>query len=251
MTDVETRLTAAASLLRDAYLGLRPEDIPPDLRPTSPAEAYRIQDLVIGQSGIAGWKVGATAAPDDRTCAALAAESQLADGAILQRGERRPDLEVEVAIRIAADLLPRSAPYGRDEVLTALGGAYAAFEIVESRFRDRKRASPLSTLADAQSCRAFIIGSGIEDWQRLNLASLKVTLFSDDVEMVGTREGASVADTIDALVWLANHAGARGIGLTAGQFVITGARIGPVEVSATSRIRAQVAGIGEVSLLVA
>ena len=251
MIDVGARLIAAAGLLRDAYSGLRPGDIPPDLRPTSPAEAYRIQDLVIGRSGIAGWKVGATAASGNRTCAALATQSRLADGAVLRRGDRRPDLEVEVAIRIATDLPPRSASYGRNEVLAALTGAHAAFEIVESRFRDRKRASPLSTLADAQSCRAFVIGSGIEDWQRLNLASLEVTLFSDDVEMVRTHNGASVADTIDALVWLANHAAGRGVGLTAGQFVITGARIGPVEVPAASRISAQVAVIGEVSLLLA
>jgi 2-keto-4-pentenoate hydratase len=250
MIDVEARLIAAASLLRGAYLGLRPADLPPDLRPTSPAEAYRIQDLVIGRRGIAGWKVSATAAPDNRTCAALVTENRLADGAVLRRGDRRPDLEVEVAVRIAADLLPRPAPYGRDEVLAALGGAHAAFEIVESRFRDRKRASPLSTLADAQSCRAFVIGSGIEDWQGLNLASTKVSLRGDDVDLSRSQNGASVADTIDALVWLANHAVGRGAGLTAGQFILTGARIGPVEVPAASRISAQVAGIGEVSLLV-
>ena len=251
MIDVEARLIAAADLLRGAYSGLRPADLPPDLRPTSPSEASRIQDLVIGRRGIAGWKVGATATPDNRTCAALTTENRLADGTVVRRGDRRPDVEVEVAIQIAADLPPRSAPYDRDEVLAVLGGAHAAFEIVESRFLDRKRASVLSTLADAQSCRAFVIGSGIGDWQGLNLASLEVILFSDDVELLRSQAGASVADTIDALVWLANHAAARGVGLIAGQFVITGARIGPVEVPAASRISAQVAGIGEVNLLVA
>lgn len=74
-------------------------------------------------------------------------------------------------------------------------------------------------------------------------------MLDDHVELSRSQNGASVAATIDALVWLANHAAARGTGLAAGQFVITGARIGPIEIPAASRIRAQVAGIGEVSLL--
>ena len=58
---------------------------------------------------------------------------------------------------------------------------------------------------------AFVVGSGNKDWQRLNLASLEVTLFGDDVELLRSHNGASVADTIDALVWLANHAETRAL----------------------------------------
>lgn len=234
---------AAAAALRSARRGSKIAELPPEIAPTSMEEAYQIQDLVLGDEAVAGWKVGATAAPGTWTCAPMPASSRLADGAVFEPGNHRLEVEVEIAIRIAADLPPGSV-YSRSDVLAAVGGAHAAFEIIESRFVDRKKVAPLSTLADAQSSLAFAIGSGVEDWQDIDLTALDVVLSADGQELARTRGGANVVQTIDALTWLANHASGRGRGLKAGQFVITGARIGPVIVPSAQRIVAEVPPLG-------
>lgn len=244
----ESRLSAAAKALRVARDGLRPADLPPEAMPQSPAEAYRVQDLVVGDDPVAGWKILATASPEKFSCGLIAQAARLPDGATLARGLRRPEVEVEIAIRIAADLPAEAAPHTEDSVRAALGTAHAAFEIVESRFEDRKAANPLATLADGQSCRAVVIGSGVADWQALALDRLDIVLEADGQQVVRVQGGADVAQILAALTWLANHAAGRGRGLERGQYVITGARIGPFEIPDAGQIRARVAQIGEVGL---
>ncbi len=245
----DPRLAAAARFLRSAAEGPPPADLPVEIAPQSVAEAYAIQHLTIGADGVAGWKVGATSAPGAYSCAALSSGRLLADGGILQRGNRLPEVEVEIAIRIARDLLPGGAR-AREEVLAALGSAHAAFEIVESRFLDRKKAAPLSTLADAQSCRAFVIAEqGVEGWQDRDLAGVEAVLSVDGAELARKTGSASASQIVEAIHWLAGHADRFG-GLRAGQVVITGARIGPLPIGSASNLRAEITGIGAVGLTV-
>lgn len=249
LSDTESRLRAAASFLRAARVGPRAADLPEEVRPRSVEEAYRIQDLVIGSAPVAGWKTGATAAPEALSCAPIAAADRILDGGSLA-GAAALELEVEVAIRIAADLPPRAGGLSAATVASALGAAHLAFEIVESRYLDREAATSLSTLADGQSSRGFVVApEGVDGWRERDLARLPIQLMADGVEVA--RAGAPSADAervLAALTWLANHAAARGPGLRAGQFVITGARIGPIPMPRARRISASAPGFGAVSL---
>lgn len=244
MDDIAIR---AAELLRNAETGDKLDLLPPDLAPQDEAAAYAVQDAVLGDARIAAWKIGAMRAPAPLQTSPLAAGMRI-EGE-LPPHLRAPEIEVEIAIRIDADLPPQDAEYGPEEVLAALGPAYAAFEIVESRFVSRARVAPFSTLADRQSSGAFAIGSGIDDWQGLDFTALKVTLEGDGpiAEAAGN---ASVEQTVQGLVWLANHASRRGHGLVAGQFVITGARIGPIVVPRGQTLTARIEAIGEVTLAI-
>ncbi len=248
MQDDTGKLPRAAAFLRQARQGTRPADLPADLIPATPAESYRLQDLVIGDEGIAGWKILATASDGAFTCAALPRPSLIGPADSLPLGDRLPEIEVEIAIRIARDLPPRAEPYTAEEVDAALGTAHAALEVIESRFLNRKAAHPLSALADVQSSRAFVIGSGTADWRGLDLPALPLLLTQDGSELARGQGGASVAQIIAALVWLANHAAARGTGLHAGQHVITGARIGPLVIPPGQRLEATVPQVATVSL---
>lgn len=240
------RLQAAAQFLREARVGDWPADLPEALQPRSLQEGYLIQDLVVGDQGVAGWKILATAAPENFSCAALAAPDAIADGGDLPRGERKPEVEVEVAVQITRDL-PPGKTYTKDDILSAIGAAHVAFEIVESRFNNRKAANPLAAHADAQSSRAMVIGSGTAEWQGLDLPALDIVLTLDGVELARKCGGASAAQVVEALVWLANHAAGRA-GLKAGQHVITGARIGPLVIPEGQDMEARIEGIGAVSL---
>jgi 2-keto-4-pentenoate hydratase len=251
MNDGTNGLQSAADFLRRARTGDRTADLPAALIPATADDSYRIQHLVIGDEEIAGWKILATAAPDAFSCAALARSSLIGNGGRIDLGDRAPEIEVEIAVRLRQDLPPRPAPFGRDDILAALDTAHAAIEIVESRFADRKRAHPLSALADAQSSRAFVIGTGTRDWQELDLPGLDIVLTLDGSELARKQGGASVAQIVEALVWLANHAAARGTGLRAGQSIITGARIGPLPIPLGASLAAEVASLGRVELSLA
>ena len=58
-----------------------------------------------------------------------------------------------------------------------------------------------------------------------------IALFDNGVEIQNTAGNASTDAMLQAIAWLANHARSRGLPLTAGTVVITGARLGPIAVS--------------------
>ncbi|MEI4487031.1 hypothetical protein V8J36_12615 [Frigidibacter sp. MR17.14] len=245
MTDT---LTAAAELLaRAAATGERPADLPGDLVPADAAAAYRVQDLVVAGRPVLGWKIAATAADGAHSCAPMVL--RIEDGGSLPAGGALPELEVEIAIEVIRDLPPRDGAYAADEVDAALGQAAAAIEVLGSRYAVRKAVGPLSGLADAQSNAGFVIGAERADWRSREIADCVASLSDGSAEIGGTNAGGSSARTLAALVWLANHAQARG-GLKAGQWVITGARRGPVEIAGPATLTAGVSGIGTATLVI-
>lgn len=236
-----------ADLLRGAETGPKLDRLPDDLVPVDEAAAYAIQDAVLGGAAVAAWKIAAVRLPAPLVTAPLP-QSFIVDGS-LPAHIRAPEIEVEIAIRIDADLPPKAEAYTQDEVLAALGPAHAAFEILESRFAARKGVPELVALADRASSGAVVIGSGTRDWRGLDFTALTVSLVGDG-PIEQTRGNATVQQTIEGLVWLANHASRRGMGLMAGQFVITGARIGPIVVPRGQRLVAAIEGIGEVTVAI-
>ena len=236
----------AALALRGVETGPRLDDLPADLVPQSQDAAYAIQEALL-DGPPAGWKVAAIQVPKPLTYAAIAARRRI-EG-VLPAAFEAPEFEVEIAFAIARDLPPRPAPYTEGEVRAALGMAHAAIEVIASRFRDRKAVAPLSALADALSCGAMVIGSGTADWDGLDFTALEVRLEGAS-HMAQVRGNATRAQTLTALTALANHASARGLGLSAGQFVITGARIGPVPLARGQTLVASVEGIGTVRLAI-
>ncbi len=245
----KARLIRAAHMLRAARFGPRLVDFPLDVVPADLESAYRIQELVIGDKGIGGWKMGARSSPAGRRCAALSAEWLLADGAAIPPTLfHAPEIEVEIAFRLVADLPAGKEDCTMAEVRAALGSAHAVFEVVESRFVDRRSAPPLSLLADAYSCGAVCVGSGAANWDMLDYAALDIRLFADGSELEAAQGGASLEEMLEGLVWLANHASRRGRGLRAGQFVLTGARIGPRPVAHMRELVATIDRIGAVRL---
>ncbi|MCJ8141088.1 2-keto-4-pentenoate hydratase [Falsirhodobacter halotolerans] len=243
----ETPTQTAARLLRDAEHGSKLAHLPEGVAPTDEAAAYAVQDAVLAGQRVAAWKVAAIRSPEPLQTAPLTRDMMIES--TLPSHIREPEIEVEIAIALVSDLPPREADYTREEVIEALGKAHAAIEIVESRFAVRKEAAPLSALADKSSSAGVVIGSGTDAWRDLDFTTLNVTLTG--AEPIAEAKGnATQEQTINSLIWLANHASRRGLGLMAGQYVITGARIGPMVVKSGQRLMAGVEGIGEVTLAV-
>lgn len=242
MTD---RITLATQALNHAFHGDLLPFLDPAAEPLTEAEAYAIQDAVLAGEGIAGWKV-APARNGLIRCAPLGVSSLLPDSGVMPSGMHAPLVEVELALHLARDI-----PAGADspEILAAIGGVSLAFEILDSRFVDRKAVSPLSALADAQSNRAFVAGTDSALWSAIECASVPLTLLADGEIVAETATGASSAQVAEALIWLAGHAAARGQPLRQGQIIITGSRLGPMPFPSCHTMSARGAGVGSVSLI--
>jgi 2-keto-4-pentenoate hydratase len=233
----------AAALLVSARETGRPiQDLPDALRPTSVAEAYAVQVEAARLTGpIGGWKVVLPPAGETPKAAPIAARQVLAqDGRWATAGSAR--LEVELALSFKSDLPRRARPYERHEVSAAIGDAHVAFEILGSRFIDRRSISPLSVLADGQVNAGMAVGPAIAPWPELDAAHLAMSLSVDGKLEASTDRGASNDQVLEAMTWLANHAAEHFGGVSAGQTVLTGARIGPVEVPTATTAEARSGG---------
>jgi 2-keto-4-pentenoate hydratase len=214
-------------------------DLPADLQPQTSRDAYAIQYSIASLFGaIGGWKVGLPKPTEEPRATPIPALY------VMPSGGRWPAaaptrLEVEFAVKIKTSLPKRGSPYAREDVLGAIGSAHIALELLGARFQDRKQVAGLTLLADGQSNGGLVVGAPIPDWTQVDLAKLAMTLRVEGAIEATTSAGPALDPTVDALVWLANHAAEHVGGLKEGQVILTGARIGPTTVPAQRGVEAQ------------
>ncbi len=111
------------------------------------------------------------------------------------------------------------------DVLRATEGVMACFEIVDSRIRDWK-IKIQDTVADNASCGVFVLSSALIDPRDVDLITCGMVLEKNG-EVVVTGAGAATMNSpVNAVVWLANTLGRLGIGLKAGEIILSG-RLAP------------------------
>ncbi len=197
-------------------------DAAPVIAPTDRAGAYALQNEIVSQLGaIGGWKIAAGRG-DEPLCSPLPQNRYFEAGAKLDGAGRRFFLaEVEVAVRLSADIAPGA---DRQAVEAAIGSVHPALELIANPFVDRAAMPPNLVLGDLQSNGAVVVGGAFDDRIRADLGTLDVTLDYDGKLAHSVSEGASWDQILDALAWLSGHASTRGMALKAGQVIITGSR---------------------------
>jgi 2-keto-4-pentenoate hydratase len=162
-------------------------------------------------------------------------------------------IEPEVAFSLKRPLppLPSGQRYGREELMSAIGAAHAAIEIVISRFERHETAEVLDRLADNISNGGLVLGPPCEDWRRLDFATvpLRLSIVSKDGQSIyESRGGHPLADPLLPMVWLANHCADQGSGLQAGDIVTTGSYAGLRHVGYGGHVSAAFEGLGVADL---
>lgn len=252
-----TSLEAAAKQLRDAY-GTGP--IPPlreVLGPTDSAGAYRIQAIntefwSANGRRIVGRKIGLTAKAvqiqlgvDQPDYGVLFDDMAIPTGGMLPAAKvLQPKAEVEVALVLAEDLAdPEVMP---DQVAAAIDYAVAAIEIVDSRIADWK-ITFADTVADNGSSAFFVLGEKRRKLDGLDLYTCGMALeINEKIVSVGAG-AACLGHPLKAAAWLARTLAGLGIGLKAGDILLTGA-LGPmVALQRGDRVVARVGGLGTAS----
>ena len=251
-----SELAAAAALLLAAHRALRPRPrLPAACSPTNLLEAYTIQDRFVSRLGKpVGYKIGYTNAALQQS---LGISSPVFGRLIAGRVWPSPAVlpaanfatrvvETEFGFRMARALPPRTSPYSLEAVTDAIGSAFPSFEIVDSRFEEWRKLSPLEAIADNVLHSHWVHGAELAAFRPLDLASLEVVTRVNCVEATRGRGANVLGSPLQALHWLANALAQMGRGLAAGDLVTTGCCTDIVELASEDSATADFGPLGGV-----
>ncbi len=211
----------------DAYPGELPDNL---------NDAYEIQDAAIrGRNRpVIGWKVGRVAAPlverfgTDRLTgpifdAAPAAREPITMP-VFARGFAAG--EAEFLLRIGARPEAGKTRYTLDEAADLIDAVHVGIEIASSPLGAINALGPTAVISDFGNNNGLVIGPEIADWRGSGFEQWEVTTFIDSAE-VGTGRAEAFPDgAIGAARFLFELMAARGIALTPGQWISSGAVTG-------------------------
>ncbi|QBM26409.1 2-oxopent-4-enoate hydratase [Hydrogenophaga pseudoflava] len=156
-----------------------------------------------------------------------------------------PKAEAEVAFILARDL--EGPGVTAADVLRATDCVMPCFEIVDSRIKDWK-IKIQDTVADNASCGVLTLGGLRKSPRDIDLALAGMVLEKNG-EIISTSCGASVQGSpVNAVAWLANTLGRLGIGLKAGDIILSGSQSPLVPVVAGDSLYCSVGGLGGTSV---
>lgn len=221
-------------------------------------DAYRVQQLqtegwVRAGRSIVGRKVGLTSAAmraqlgvDQPDYGVLLEDTEYPSGStVAVDAFISPRVEPEIAFVLASALTGPGVTV--DDAVAAIDHVRASLEIIDSRIADW-RIGLVDTIADNASFGGFVLGDTVLLVGGLELADVACSLARNGVEVHSGVADAVLGSPINALVWLANTLGERGISLEAGQVVLPGSITAAVPVRAGDTFTAHFAGIGIVGI---
>lgn len=150
--------------------------------------------------------------------------------------------EAEVAFVLKKDLVGPGV--SAMDVIAATDYVSPCFEIVDSRIKDWK-IKIQDTVADNASCGVFVLGKTKSNPRKVDLALAGMVLEKNG-ELHSTSAGAAVQGSpVNAVMWLANVLGARGIPFRAGEIILSGSQSPLLPVVDGDHLRCRVGGLGE------
>lgn len=232
-----------------------------DSLPQDRTEAYFVQDYMAEMLSLdqSGWKVGATS----QKMRELDGHSDVIPGRVFApktwlgsnvsipadslTGARA---ETEFAFRLTRDLPLRSDPWKAEEI-ASYAVLHPAIEIIGNRFdlpEAPREMCSLMTIADNGGGIGFVFGNPVTDWHGVDFQSHAVKLTVDDGYPAENFLGEMRCVPINAMADLANHLATRGVALSEGDFVSTGAATVPQPVKKGSRVHADFGRLGQIQL---
>ena len=248
---------AASAILADLRTtGRQIAELPPEARPRTLAEGYDVQDRLVARlgEGVRGWKVGLGSAKAKRDSGIGRAIA----GRVLGNRVHGPGdvvtllnaapvtVEFEVALVLARDVVPGEAI---DDPLAVVAETRVAFELVLSRFADRRAAGWPSFVADNSGFEALVVGAAVDPRDLIGIAE-SLVVEADGRVMARAATGDDETVPADALADLIALARDRDMVLPAGAIVSTGTMSVPFAVTGAARIVARYRG-GDLSFAIA
>ena len=221
-------------------------------------DAYAIQQRMLSRrlaagERVVGKKIGVTSQAVMNMLGVYQPDfGWLTDGMVFNEGQAvpassliQPKAEGEIAFVLKKTL--KGPGVTAADVLAATEGVMACFEIVDSRIQDWK-IKIQDTVADNASCGVFVLGDRLVDPRDVDLGTCGMVLEKNG-DIVATGAGAAaLGHPANAVAWLANTLGARGIALEAGEVILSGSLGIMVPVQAGDNLRVTIGGVGGCSV---
>ena len=302
MPHSENFYAAAQILASRRQQGLVAELLPEQLRPTSFAEAFALQQQVAAlmPSATAGWKsllptvdqqgeqwvVAPIYAADlTRACAETASAVAVSPAiaaqtvpqcalwpSVLSASKGLARVEPELAFVLGQDLAPRhdNQPYTTQEIDSAISHCHLALELIQSRYLPDSGAGYLDQLADGLFNQGLYLGptpaagalvtdrDAAQDTAATGTTAKDLTAAEHSSFFLQIRLADGTVIEKNAvhpnqnpkagLYWLVNFLTTQGIGLKAGQAVITGSYAGVIDLPFGEDISFQYGKLGQFQL---
>jgi 2-keto-4-pentenoate hydratase len=227
--------------------------------PATISDAYDIQDRYVAllhreHGATVGYKVGLTSATmqafcgiDDPIAGAVLARRVYRSGATVRRSDYgRLGLEFEIAVRIKSDVPIKSGPLTADLIEPHIDGICAAIELVDDRDADYANLDVLSLVADNSWNGGIVLSEFAATWPDLRSVLGRAT---KDRIAIGEGHGRDIlGHPFNSVAWLASQLASRGVGLKAGQVVMTGSVMKTVFPTEDARYRFDLEQIGSVEV---
>jgi 2-oxopent-4-enoate/cis-2-oxohex-4-enoate hydratase len=221
-------------------------------------DAYAVQERMIARrveagERIVGKKIGVTSKVVMNMLGVYRPDfGYLLDGMIYNEGESiefdsmiQPKAEGEIAFILKKDLM--GPGLSNADILAATECVMPCFEIVDSRIRDWK-IKIQDTVADNASCGVFVLGDNAVDPKKIDLNTCGMILEKNG-EIFATGAGAAaLGSPVNSITWLANTLGSLGVGLKAGEVVLSGALAAMAPIAKGDNFRATIGGLGSCSV---
>ncbi|MEM6374198.1 MAG: 2-oxo-hept-4-ene-1,7-dioate hydratase [Pseudomonadota bacterium] len=225
-------------------------------------DAYAIQKRVVNakimaEDPVIGWKIGLTSramqqalnieTPDSGV---LTRSMQFDTGATIPQGRFiQPRIEAEIAFVMKANLGGKHVT--RDDVLAATDYVSPALEILDTRIlrQDPDTGATrkvFDTIADNAANAGVVLGTEQHPPENLRWVGAIVSV-NGTVEETGLGAGV-LNDPVESVVWLAHRMAEYGDIIRAGQVILSGSFIRPVECPPDTSIDADFGDFGSVSL---
>ncbi len=230
----------------------------PGLKPQELQAAYTIQDraIVIDGRAVVGWKVGRINPPLDGQLGANRLSGPIfADSIVDAADGHAPDMpvfhggfaagEAEMLLHVAPGFTG-PVPWDDEGTKALLDDVRLGIEVASSPYPGINTDGPLVTVSDFGNNAGLVQGPALQGWRDLDLCAIPVRSEIDG-EVVGAATAATMLDgPYGAVRFLLTNLIARGMDVSAGLWVSTGAITGVHEIAIGQAFTAIFEGCGAV-----
>ncbi len=210
--------------------------LPPEARPASLADGYRVQELLVARriAQLGGKAIGYKAAATNETAqkqmdvdgpffgTLLSATSHKSPAMLRASDFTLRIVEAEFGFEMGADVPPSPVPYTAETVAPFVAFAIPAIEVVDHRFNDWRAVGAPTLAADNAIHGVWIEGRPVHYRPSFNLSAHPVEVIVNGKPW-RTGSGANVlGDPLNVVAWLANELPKHGRQLKRGEKISTG-----------------------------
>lgn len=249
---------AAETLFRMRLAQQTAAGLPPDERPATLADGYRIQEQLVSRmlahrGGTAiGYKAAATNVTAQRQMdvdgpffgTLLSATTHAGPAAFRAADFTLRIVEAEFGFEMGEDVPPSGTPYTAESVGPFVAFALPAIEVVDHRYHDWRLVGAPSLAADNAIHGAWVVGVPTREWRHLDLSTHAVSVVVNG-EPWRSGSGANVlGNPLNVVAWLANELPKHGRQLRKGERVSTGTTTEVYFAAAGDHVRADFGPLG-------